>query len=184
MGLQKLWRINGAEMYGVKMPKKTLPETRRIHQIAHKHLGMIYGKPPMIDENVKPKREIVNHSDKHELEASVIADISKLLANHPKVLFARRNNSGAASMPGRDGKDMPVYFTRIIKSPVKMRIPDIDGYLIDGRKFAIECKRRNWTKPTDQREHEQAAFLQMVRDDGGVGIFATCAEDVMRVING
>lgn len=34
------------------------------------------------------------------------------------------------------------------------------------------------TKPTDQREHEQAAFLQMVRDAGGVGIFATCVEDV------
>jgi len=67
-----------------------------------------------------------------------------------------------------------------------MRTPDFWGLHKDNfgvRLFAIECKRRNWTKPTDQREHEQAAFLQMVRDAGGVGIFATCAEDVMRVIN-
>lgn len=165
------------------MPKKPLRETRLLNQSGHKFYGAMYGKPPMIDENLKPERKIKNHSDKHELEASVIADISKLLANHPNVLFARRNNSGTAYLPGRDGKDMPVQFTRIIKSPVPMRIPDIDGYLIDGRKFAIECKRRNWTKPTDQREHEQAAFLQMVRDAGGIGVFATCAEDVLQVFN-
>jgi len=161
------------------MPKKPLRETLRENQRGLDYYAKMYGKPQTVHIPVKPKREIVNHSAKHELEASVIADISNLLAHHPKVLFARRNNSGAASMPGRDGKDMPVYFTRIIKSPVKMRIPDIDGYFIDGRKFAIECKRRNWTKPTDQREHEQAAFLQMVRDAGGIGIFATCAEDVV-----
>ena len=39
------------------------------------------------------------------------------------------------------------------------------------------------TKPTDQREHEQAAFLQMVRDAGGIGVFATCAEDVIKEFN-
>ena len=165
------------------MPKKPLRETRRENQKGLDTWAKMYGKEQMVHIPVKPKREIVNRSDKHELEASVIADISKLLAHHPKVLFARRNNSGAASMLGRDGKEMPVFFNRIIKSPVPMRIPDIDGYLTDGRKFAIECKRRNWTKPTDQREHEQAAFLQMVRDAGGIGVFATCAEDVLQVFN-
>jgi len=160
------------------MPKKPLRETYRENQKGLDFHAKMCGKPQTVHIPVKPEREVKNHSPKDELEASVIAEISKLLAHHPNVLFARRNNSGAASMPGRDGKDMPVYFTRIIKSPVKMRIPDIDGYLTDGRKFAIECKRRNWTKPTDQREHEQAAFLQMVRDAGGVGLFATCVEDV------
>ena len=160
------------------MPKKPLRETLRENQRGLDTWAKMYGKEQTVHIDVKPKREIKNHSDKYELEASVIADISKLLAHHPQVLFARRNNSGTAYLPGRDGKDMPVQFTRIIKSPVPMRIPDFDGYLIDGRKFAIECKRRNWTKPTDQREHEQAAFLQMVRDAGGVGLFATCVEDV------
>lgn len=138
----------------------------------------MYGKPQTVHIPVKPKREIVNHSPKDELEASVISDISKLLANHPKVLFACRSNSGAAYMRGRDGKERPVTFNRIIKSPVQMRISDFHGILTDGRPYAVECKHRKWTKPTDQREHEQAAFLQMVRDAGGVGIFATCVEDV------
>lgn len=166
------------------MPKKPLREVRRENQAAHKFYGAMYGKPPMVDENLKPKREIVNRSDKYELEASVIAEISKLLAHHPNVLFACRSNSGAAYMTGRDGKEMPVTFNRIIRSPVQMRISDFWGILKDGRPFAIECKRRSWTKPTDQREHEQAAFLQMVRDAGGVGIFATCAEDVIESFNG
>lgn len=165
------------------MPKKPLREVRRENQSAHKFYGAMYGKPPMIDEHVKPKREIVNHSAKHELEASVIADISKLLAHHPKVLFACRSNSGAAYMTGRDGKEMPVTFNRIIRSPVQMRISDFWGILTDGKTYAIEAKRRNWTKPTDQREHEQAAFLQMVRDAGGIGVFATCADDVVRAFD-
>jgi len=160
------------------MPKKPLRETLRENQRGMDMWAKMYGKPQTVQIDVKPKREIVNHSDKHELEASVIAEISKLLAHHPNVLFACRSNSGAAYMLGRDGKEMPVTFNRIIRSPVQMRISDFWGILRDGRPLAIECKRRSWTKPTDQREHEQAAFLQMVRDAGGVGIFATCAEDV------
>lgn len=165
------------------MPKKPLRETLRENQKGLDMWAKMYGKEQTVHIGVKPKREIVNHSAKHELEASVIADISKLLAHHPKVLFACRSNSGAAYMTGRDGKDMPVTFNRIIRSPVQMRISDFWGILSDGRPFAIECKRRNWTKPTDQREHEQAAFLQMVRDAGGIGVFATCAEDVVNAFN-
>ena len=168
------------------MPKKPLRETLRENQKGLDAWAAMYGKPQTVHILVKPKREIVNHSAKHELEASVIADISKLLAHHPRVLFACRSNSGAAYMTGRDGKEMPVTFNRIIKSPVQMRMPDFWG-LYHGKfgvlPFAIECKRRNWTKPTDQREHEQAAFLQMVRDACGVGIFATCAEDVIKEFN-
>lgn len=163
------------------MPKKPLRETLRENQRGLDIWAKMYGKEQTVHIDVKPKREIKNHSDKYELEASVIADISKLLAHHPQVLFACRSNSGAAYMTGRDGKEMPVTFNRIIKSPVQMRMPDFWG-LYHGKfgvlPFSIECKRRSWTKPTDQREHEQAAFLQMVRDAGGVGLFATCVEDV------
>lgn len=177
------------------MPKKSLREKHLENDKAHDMYAALYGKPKMQMPDVKPKREIVNHSDKHELEASVIAEISKYLAMHPKVLFACRSNSGAAYMAGRDGKDMPVQFNRIIRSIVPMRLSDFWGELgeaeiIDGeviilwsKRFAIECKRRNWTKPSDQREHEQAAFLQMVRDAGGIGVFATCVEDVIAEFN-
>jgi hypothetical protein len=163
------------------MPKKPLRETLRENQRGLDAWAKMYGKPQTVHIDVKPKREIVNHSPKDELEAAVIADISKLLAHHPKVLFACRSNSGAAYMTGRDGKEMPVTFNRIIRAPFDIRIVDFWGILKDGsfRLFSVECKRRNWTKPTDQREYEQAAFLQMVRDAGGIGIFATCVEDVI-----
>lgn len=160
------------------MPKKSFRDTLRENQRGLDMWAKMYGKEQTVHINVKPRREIVNHTPKDQLEASVVSDISKLLAHHPKVLFACRSNSGAAYMMGRDGKEMPVTFNRIIKSPVQMRISDFWGILRDGRPFAIECKHRKWTKPTDQREYEQAAFLQMVRDAGGVGIFATGVEDV------
>ena len=174
------WHCNGATM-----PKKPLRETLRENQRGLDTWAKMFGKPQTVHIGVKPKREIVNHSPKDELEASVIADISKLLAHHPKVLFACRSNSGAAYMTGRDGKEMPVTFNRIIRAPFDIRIVDFWGILQDGsfRLFSVECKRRSWTKPTDQREHEQAAFLQMVRDAGGIGIFATCVEDVIEAFN-
>ena len=165
------------------MPKKPLRETYRENQGALDYYAKLYGKPQTVHIPVKPKREIKNHSDAHELEASVVSEISSVLAHHKNVLFACRANSGAAYMTGRDGKEMPVTFNRIIRSPVQMRISDFWGILRDGKPYAIEAKRRNWTKPTDQREHEQAAFLQMVCDAGGIGIFATCAEDVINAFN-
>lgn len=162
--------------------KKSLRETRLINQESHNYYGKLYGKPPMIDEHVKPKREIVNHTDASELEASVISEVSSLLAKHPAVLFAVRQNSGAAFLKGRDGKDMPVWFYRCITSPEKMRISDFWCILRDGRMAAFECKRRNWIKPTDQREYEQLAFLTMVQNSGGIGRFVTCAEDVLEAL--
>lgn len=166
------------------MPKKPLRETRRENQSAHKFYGAMYGKPPMVDENLKPKREIVNRSDMYELEASVKTDITECLSNHPKVLFAVMQNSGAAFYI-REGEEIPVWFYHILKTPdgIDMTIVDYWGLLTDFRFFAVEAKRRNWTKPMNKREHEQAAFLQMVRDAGGIGVFATCAEDVLQVFN-
>lgn len=167
--------------------KKSLRETRLINQESHNYYGKLYGKPPMIDEHVKPKREIVNHTDASELEASVISEVSSLLAKHPAVLFAVRQNSGAAFLKGRDGKDMPVWFYKIIESPCNMRIADFWGILRGGgRLFAFEAKRRSWTKPTDQREMEQSEFLNMIEACGGIGRFVTCAEDVidaLKVVN-
>ena len=161
------------------MKKKSLRETVADSQRGLDTWAAAFGKTQTVSLANKPKREIVNRSDPNELEASVISEVGKLLAVHPNVLFACRSNSGAAYMTGRNGKDMPVTFNKIIRSPETVCLPDFWGLLRDGRFLAIECKRRNWTKPTDQHEREQAAFLQMIRDIGGVGIFATCAENVL-----
>ena len=162
--------------------KKSLRDTLRENQRGLDHYALLYGKPQTQHIAVKPKREIVNHSPKDELEGAVISECIDVLTVHPRVLFAVRQNSGAAFLTGRDGKDMPVWFYRCITSPEKMRISDFWGILRDGRMFAFEAKRRNWTHPTDQRETEQESFLDMVADSGGIGRFVTCAEDVLEAL--
>ena len=163
--------------------KKTLRETMLANQQAMDELAKITGKPQVSLGYVKPKREVVNHSDKNELEAAVLREVGQLLAIHPQVAFAVRQNSGAAWMRGAGGKDMPVSFYKMVRVPEPMVVTDYWGIMRDGRLLAIECKRRSWTKPTDERERNQAAFLNMVNDFGGIGIFATCAENVEAVFS-
>ena len=112
-------------------------------------------------------------------ESEVVSAISQLLARHPRVLIALRMNSGMASYnAAADGAYQPVWFHKFLRSPVKMRMPDFIGFLIDGRPLAIEAKRPMWTKPRDDREREQEAFLMAIRGIKGIGIFATSADQV------
>ena len=112
-----------------------------------------------------------------QLEAPVVAAISELLAVHPKVLFAVRQNSGMASYEAKSGKYAPVFFYRILtKQP--MTITDFWGVLKNGRMLGIEAKAPGFTEPHTDTEIRQAAFLAMVRNCGGVGLFATDADQV------
>ena len=129
-----------------------------------------------------------------QLEAPVVAAISQLLAVHPRVIWAARFNSGAASYEAASGKYAPIWFHKFLRAPEKMRMPDFFGLqsvrsaLVgtpekwvsfgNGIPFAIEAKAPGWTKPRDDREREQAAFLAMIRNAGGIGIFATSVDDV------
>lgn len=115
------------------------------------------------------------------LEATVIRAVEELLAVHPKVIWALRVNAGAASYQAKSGKYAPVYFHRWVRAPERCRMSDFFAATIgpEGPRIAaIECKRPGWHHPTDQREREQAAFLALVRKHGGIGIFATSAQDV------
>lgn len=132
---------------------------------------------------VPPKREIKNHSDKSELEAAVLREVGELLAVHPLVLFAVRQNSGAAYLTGKGGADVPVWFYKFVRSRTPLRISDYWGLLTDGRPFAVECKRRDWKTPSGQREIEQRDFLLTIRGAGGTACFATCADDVVKMLD-
>ena len=115
------------------------------------------------------------------LERDVIASITDLLNVHPRVLFAIRINSGSSAYTNAAGKEIPLWFWKWAKRPQhpdKMRIVDFLGATVDCKILAIEAKREGWTKPTDERERGQAAFLSIVRDAGGIGIFATNAQQV------
>lgn len=139
---------------------------------------------------VKPKR-VVKPSGK-PLEAPVIAAISELLAVHPRVLIALRMNSGSLTYTAANGKQVPVWMHKWLRSPEKMRMSDFFGILncnyventLDYRTFAIEAKAPGWTKPTNEREEEQAAFLDLITRHGGRAGFATSVEEARAIIEG
>lgn len=131
----------------------------------------------MADEamaSIKPKQV---RAAPRQLEAPVVTAIAELLAVHPRVLFAVRQNSGAASYEAKSGRYAPVHFYRILTGQ-PVTITDFWGILRDGRMLAIEAKAPGFKEPRTDREFRQAAFLMLVRNCGGIGIFATSAEDV------
>lgn len=119
----------------------------------------------------------VDHPD---LEKHVLRACCDLLAAHPKVAFAVRQNSGGASYEHSSGDFKPIYFYEILKpSWREYTITDLWGLLLDGRPFAFECKRPSWKGATlTDREERQAAFIRLIRARGGVGDFITDAEQI------
>lgn len=91
--------------------------------------------------------------------------------------FVLRVNSGAFAGEYKGRR----RFVRFNSEP---GCSDILGILADGRFLACEVKRPGWKlRAADHHEQEQASFLEAVRKRGGVGIFATCIEDVERAID-
>ena len=133
------------------------------------------------DAPVAPKPRAA--ADPDDSEGPVIKAVSQLLARHPLVLFAERRNSGALPYVNADGKAVPVRFHRVLtRQPV--RVVDFTGWLKDGRPFALEAKRPSWKKPSDKREYEQAAFLMLIRNIGGVGAFVRGVDEALAAIDG
>lgn len=127
--------------------------------------------------SIKPKRE---RAAPRQLEAPVVAAISELLAVHPKVLFAVRQNTGSASYEAASGKYVPVQFYRKLTHGKEVTITDFWGFLKDGRMLAVEAKAPGFTGPrkSDDREMAQLRFLQLVRSVGGIALFADSAQYV------
>lgn len=133
---------------------------------------------PKLDMNVPEKRTHTKQMSDNDTEAAVMRDVGQLLAVHPKVLFAVRQNSGMAYGENKQ----PIYFYRWARSKTKMRISDFWGLLTDGRLMALEVKHRKWTKPSGEREAEQQNFLLTVKYAGGVSGFVTSAEQAQAII--
>ena len=164
--------------------KKSLKQTIAENNRGHALWGAMSGKPVPEEFQNKPEpakapRKPATASEPHELEASVQREVFSVLAKHPSVLFAVRQNSGAA-MSG----NVPIWFYRWARrNGVEMTLTDFWGMLIDGRMFAIECKKRSWKKVSGTREMQQLAFIDVVKSAGGVGGFVTCAEDAIALLS-
>ena len=135
--------------------------------------------PQELLNSVAPKRE---RAAPRDLEGPVVAAISELLAVHPRVLFACRQNSGMASYEAKSGKYAPVHFYRILTHGKEITIVDFWGILKDGRMLAIEAKAPGFREPRTGREMAQANFLSMVRNAGGVALFADDAQQVAEAL--
>ncbi len=164
--------------------KPTLQDTMEANAKAMRGLCALGGKQ-MPSELEAPDRKPVKvraaptPSDPTQLEAAVIREIAELLGNHPKVLFAVRQNSGAAEIGG-----VPIWFYRWARRRgVEMTLTDYWGCLTDGRMFAIEAKRRSWTRVSDKREEMQQAFINVVISAGGVGGFAVSGEQARNILD-
>ena len=115
-----------------------------------------------------------------QLEAPVVKAIGELLAVHHRVLFAVRQNTGQASFEAASGRYQPIQFYRKLTHGKEVTITDFWGILKDGRMLAVEAKRPGWSMPGSPTDTEmaQANFLALVRNVGGIGIFATSADEV------
>lgn len=112
-------------------------------------------------------------SDGKPLERDIQRACIELLQSHPKVRRVIRVNSGAVQGESATGKR---YFVRFASEP----LPDIYVILKDGLGCAwFEIKRPGWLRPTDAREARQAAFLQDVRQSGGIGEFITDPQQIV-----
>lgn len=95
-------------------------------------------------------------------EAAALAEVLKVLRNHPAVAWCERQNSGAAKVGNR--------FIRFGWRGCS----DLLGMLKDGRLLAVECKA-----PKGRLRTEQGEFLSLVRQFGGVAFVARNATDVL-----
>jgi hypothetical protein len=168
--------------------RKSLRDTMLANKAALDFMADGAGKPRLdITLPPAPKKRVVRERTAADpaLEGEVLNAICDLLAAHPRVILAVRQNSGAMPYLNNRGKQVPVWFYRWIKRPDKMRVSDIWGFL-DTRgffqHFAIEVKREGWKEPRDQREFEQAAYLAQIRYLGGCAGFATSVEQAREII--
>lgn len=113
-------------------------------------------------------------------EAENLSAILRYLDLHPRVAWAARFNSGAfvATHAAERGTGVAREKARYVRFNGLRGCPDILGQLKDGRLLAIEVKRQGWRGPGDDRERDQAAFLDLARANGAIALFATSLNEV------
>lgn len=110
---------------------------------------------------------------------SAIEDALIHLISLRKVAWSCRINGGGSMVTGRGGRMRFMAFYRLygFGKPAHKGVADIIGQTTSGVFFAIEVKR-----PGEKATPEQAAFLDRVNANGGIGIVATRVEDVFGAI--
>ena len=142
-----------------------------------------YGIPHGI--KARAQRQLVDHPD---LEKHVLRAVGELLAAHPRVLLAVRQNSGGASYEHSSGAYKPIFFYQILRPRSDLTVTDYWGIAEIGypvkraAPFAIECKRPSWNGVRSEREIRQQAFIDLIKEAGGVGGFVRNADEAHKLL--
>jgi hypothetical protein len=118
------------------------------------------------DPATRPHFDVDHHFCLRWTNPAPTADEMERLT-HPRVAGAHRMNAGVARLPGRGGTEQLVRFA--FKG-----CSDIVGQLRTGEFLAVECKRSG-----EHPRPYQQAFLDRVRQAGGVAFVARSVRDVI-----
>ena len=152
------------------MKRPTRREMMQSLNLAHRDLGLLYDKPPMMTVDVKPKRERQAVApNAAPLEREVLKAVWKYLAHHPKVQWITRMNSGTAMA------DFGASGTHPLRFNYKRGMSDLLGQLKDGRIICVEVKREGVALQDHQRD-----FLNEVRAANGCAFVARSVEDCIK----
>ena len=97
-------------------------------------------------------------------------------------VYLWRNNSGVLPNPTTG---VPVRFGLGNDSPrlnSVLKSSDLIGWTATGRIVSIECKPPGWRGPSNDRERAQAAWIQLVRDCGGIAGFVSSVEQLRELL--
>lgn len=106
-----------------------------------------------------------------------------LLNRHPAIAWVARINSGAARIERTNADGSPRSdFVRFCRLRPGFRMPDLIGQLKSGPFFALEVKAGDWKGPGDEREEDQARYIDAVNRAGGRAGFVVSVETALEVL--
>ncbi len=164
------------------MKRKSLKDQKRENALAMRYYARMSDKPdPEIPEGSVKRGPQIRRTDGPKRESVVQQEIIEFLMQSPHVAMIERHNSGTMQEGNRYVQFNTVmipYRLRPIGAIQRVRKPDLDVMLTDGRRLIIECKREGWKLGNDARETEQENYLAHARRFGAIAIFATSVKEV------
>ena len=118
---------------------------------------------------------------------SAVQQTIRLAAGHNGSILWRNNNGACQTADGRQiryglGNDSPQMNRRFKSSDLigitrRIITPEMVGHTV-GLFTSVEVKRGGWKYHGGDREAAQSAWLSIINNWGGIGVFATCPEDI------
>jgi len=137
---------------------------------------------PGVDiDRIHAKRTKPNGRPEGEAQDAGIA----YLRSRPDISLIVRFNSGTMAEEGRFIRMNTVYervWCEELEKHIYPRVVDTQCIKKPGKLCVIEFKAPGWRGVRTEREYCQRAYIQIVKDSGGIGGFATNVEQVREIL--